>query len=127
QLGPYKIGRQLGRGGMGAVYEAVHEQTGQSAAVKVLIQHLGSVAGFRDRFVAEIESLKRLDHPNIVKLFGFGEQDDVLFYAMELVPGTSLEEEIRAARRFLWPEVRHLGLDIAKALKHAHDHGIIHR
>ena len=127
QLGPYKIGRQIGRGGMGAVYEAVHEQTGQPAAVKVLIQHLAPVAGFRDRFVAEIESLKRLDHPNIVKLFGFGEQEETLFYAMELVPGTSLEEEIRAGRRFLWPEVRQLGLDMAKALKHAHDHGIIHR
>ena len=127
QLGPYKIGRQIGRGGMGAVYDAVHETTGQPAAVKVLIQHLAAVAGFRDRFVAEIESLKRLDHPNIVKLFGFGEQDEVLFFAMELVPGTSLEEEIRAGRRFLWPEVRQLGLDIAKALKHAHDHGIIHR
>ncbi|HZZ70617.1 MAG TPA: serine/threonine-protein kinase [Pirellulales bacterium] len=127
KLGPYKIGRQIGRGGMGAVYAATHEETGQLAAVKILIQHLAPMSGFRDRFVAEIESLKRLDHPNIVKLYGFGEQDDVLFYAMEFVAGTSLEEELRAGRRFNWPEVVQFGLDMAKALKHAHDHGIIHR
>ncbi len=127
QLGPYKIGRQIGRGGMGAVYAATHEQTGQPAAVKILIQHLAPVAGFRDRFMAEIESLKRLSHPNIVKLFGFGEQDDILFYAMELVEGKTLEGELHRGRRFLWPEVLQYGISLAKALKHAHDNGIIHR
>ena len=65
--------------------------------------------------------------PNIVRLYGYGEEDGYLFYAMELVDGTSLEEELRAGRRFDWREVTQLSIKLCKALKHAHDHGIIHR
>jgi serine/threonine-protein kinase len=83
--------------------------------------------GFRERFEAEIESLKTLRHDGIVRLYGYGEQDGVLFYSMELVEGTSLEEELKAGRRFSWREVSNIAIQIALALKHAHDHGIIHR
>ena len=85
QLGPYRLGRQLGQGGMGTVYEGSNLETGEAAAIKVLSVHLGREQGFRERFEVEIETLKKLRHPNIVRLFGYGEQDDVLFYAMELV------------------------------------------
>ncbi len=93
----------------------------------MLSPHLAGEEGFRVRFEAEIESLKKLRHPNIVRLYGYGEQDEYLFYAMELVEGTSLEEELRTGRRFHWREVTQLSIKICKALKHAHDHGIIHR
>ena len=82
---------------------------------------------FRERFAAEIESLKKLQHPNIVRLTGFGEQDGHLFYVMELVEGNSLQEELRRGRRFTWREVSRIAIEICAALKHAHDHGIIHR
>ena len=127
KLGPYRLGKKLGQGGMGSVYEGVDEVTGQRAAIKVLSPHLAGEEGFRVRFEAEIESLKKLRHPNIVRLYGYGEEDEYLFYAMELVEGTSLEEELRAGRRFHWREVTQLAIKLCKALKHAHDHGIIHR
>jgi len=127
QLGPYRIARRLGRGGMGTVFEGVNVETGQPAAIKVLNPHLAVEEGFRERFEVEIESLKKLKHPNIVRLYGFGQQDGQLYYAMELVHGTNLEDELQAGRRFNWRETVHLGIKLARALKHAHDHGVIHR
>ena len=127
QLGPYRVGRKLGRGGMGTVFAAVSNETGEKAAVKVLSAALAREEGFRERFEAEIESLRMLSHPNIVRLFGFGEQDEYLFYAMELVEGRSLEEELQASRTFDWREATDIGVQICRALKHAHDRGVIHR
>ena len=112
---------------MGTVYEGVNLETGESAAVKVLSAELGHEPDFRNRFASEIETLRRLNHPNIVRLFGFGEQEDELFYAMELVDGVSLEEEIRQGRRFTWREVIQIGSQTCQALRHAHDRGVIHR
>ena len=126
-LGPYKIVRKIGRGGMGTVYEAVNVQTNEPAAVKLLNPHLADEEGFRERFEIEIETLKKLKHPNIVRLFGHGIHDGQLYYAMELVRGTNLEEELQAGRRFDWRETTRTGIRLCKALKHAHDHGVIHR
>src|SRR3954468_6202297 len=127
KLGPYKLERLLGRGGMGAVYVGRHESTGDRAAVKLLSGHLAEDPTFRERFHQEIETLKRLLHPNIVQLHGYGEEDGQLYYVMELVEGRSLQDELLAGRRFEWREVTRLGIAIAHALKHAHDRGIIHR
>jgi eukaryotic-like serine/threonine-protein kinase len=127
RLGPYKIVGELGRGGMGAVYKAVHSETGEAAAVKLLSPHLSHEEGFRSRFEAEIETLRKLRHPNIVRLFGFGEQEAYLFYAMELVDGSSLEQELQQGRRFDWREVTRIGIEMCRALRHAHDRGVIHR
>ncbi len=127
QLGPYKIVRKLGRGGMGTVYEAVNVQTHEPAAVKLLNPHLADEEGFRERFGTEIETLKKLKHPNIVRLFGYGIQDGHPYYAMELVGGTNLEEELQAGRRFDWRETTRAAIKLCRALKHAHDHGVIHR
>ncbi len=66
QLGPYCLEKELGRGGMGTVYAAVEETTKQRVAIKVLAPLLANQEGFRDRFEAEIESLKVLQHPHIV-------------------------------------------------------------
>jgi serine/threonine-protein kinase len=127
RLGPYEIGKPLGKGGMGSVFAAVDTQTGQHVAIKALTPHLAMAEGFRERFEAEIESLKTLRHEGIVRLFGYGEQDGVLFYSMELVNGISLEDELKAGRRFNWREVSSIAIQLSLALKHAHDHGIVHR
>src|SRR5687768_14898080 len=100
QLGPYKIERMLGRGGMGAVYAGVNEETGDRAAVKVLSPVLADDPGFRERFKAEIETLKKLRHPNIVQLYGYGEHDGHLFYSMELVEGHNLQDELQSGRKY---------------------------
>ena len=127
KLGPYNIGEPLGSGGMGTVYRGIEDGTNREVAIKVLSPTLVSDPGFRDRFESEIKSLEQLVHPNIVELYGFGEHDGQLFYAMELVEGSNLQEEIAAGRRFTWREIIEFGEQICGALKHAHDHGIIHR
>ena len=104
KLGPYRIERLLGRGGMGTVYAGVHEVTGERAAIKALSQVLADDGNFRGRFLAEIETLKQLKHPNIVQLLGDGEHDGHLFYVMELVEGQTLQEELHAGHRFDWRE-----------------------
>ncbi len=127
QLGPYEIKSRLGRGGMGAVYEAVDTTSGDTVAVKVLASHLADDPGLRSRFDSEIDALKNLRHPGIVRLLAFGEQDDQPFFAMELVRGKSMEQILRSGRRFNWRETVAVALEITRALKVAHDHGIVHR
>ncbi len=126
-LGPFRIIRVIGRGGMGAVYEAVRIDTLEKAAVKVLLSPVEEDEELRLRFEVEIDTLKKLRHPNIVRLFGFGEEQQVLYYVMEYIDGQSLQQELRQKRHFTWAEVCKIGLEIALALKHAHDRGIIHR
>ena len=126
-LGPFCIFDVVGRGGMGAVYEAIHTETHEKAAIKVLLFPFEEDAELRLRFEAEIETLKLLRHPNIVRLFGFGEEQQVLYYVMEFVDGQSLQQELRQKRFFSWGEVCKIGLELSQALKHAHDRGIIHR
>ena len=132
KLGPYRIGKRIGKGGMGAVYEAMSELPVENAeqqrvAIKALSPQLAMVEGFRERFEAEIESLKKLNHPGIVRLYGYGEQDGILFYSMELVVGSTIEDEIKSGRRFDWRETLQIGIQVCRALKHAHDHGVVHR
>jgi len=129
KLGPFQIGRILGRGGMGAVYEGTHEIDGSTVAVKVLSDFLNEDVDteVRLRFETEIETLKRLHHPNIVRLSGFGEEQGQLYYVMEFVNGSSLQQELRKKRLFQWHEVAMIGLAICQALRHAHDRGVIHR
>ena len=127
QLGPYVLIKRLGRGGMGAVYEAEHQDTGEHVAVKVLASHLADDLGLKERFDAEIQTLKPLRCPGIVQLIAYGEDEGQPYFAMELVHGQSLERLIRGGRKFTPEEVISLSIEIARSLKVAHDHGIIHR
>jgi eukaryotic-like serine/threonine-protein kinase len=127
RLGPYTISAPIGRGGMGSVYEAIDATTGRTVAVKTLAAHLGDDPSLRRRFAAEIETLKSLRHPCIVQLLAFGEEDGQPYFAMELVRGKSLEQLLRSGRRFSWQETVETSLDVARALKSAHDHGVVHR
>jgi serine/threonine protein kinase len=126
-LGPYRIGESLGRGGMGAVYAAVHEKSGQRVAVKLIAQHVADEPRFRRRFDAEVKSLQRLRHDGIVRLIGFGEESGRLFYSMELVDGESLQRRIRREKKLDWRPTIDIAIQICAALKHAHDIGVIHR
>ncbi len=112
---------------MGTVYRGAHVKTGQRVAIKVLARQMSQEPRFRRRFDAEIETLKNLNHPNIVRLIGFGEEQGLLFYSMELVEGPSLLEHLRKVKRLDWDTVLGIGIDVCAALKHAHDFGVIHR
>ena len=128
QLGPFRILQSLGRGGMGAVYQGIHVGTGEPVAVKVLLERFDEeTPEARLRFEAEIDALRMLRHPNIVRLNGFGQEDDMLYYVMELVCGTSLHKEQKKERGFLWQDVAKIGYEVCLALKHGHDRGITHR
>jgi serine/threonine protein kinase len=131
QLGSWIIDKELGRGGMGCVYQAHAADpatTGpQFAAVKVLAVELATEIGFLQRFQREIDILRKLHHPNIVRFYESGQQDVHYFFAMEYVAGPSYQSLLHERRRLPWPEVLQLAMQIAPALKHAHDRGVIHR
>ena len=112
QLGPYRIEKLLGRGGMGSVYVGVHDQTGDRAAIKSLSIALADDDNFRSRFLVEITTLKQLHHPNIVRILGEGEQDGQLFYVMELVEGPSLQELLQAGQSFGCRDVTRIAVDV---------------
>lgn len=126
-LGPYKVGESLGRGGMGTVFRAQHAKSHEDVAVKLIAQHVSDEMKFRRRFHSEIETLKRLKHPNIVRLIGYGEEHGQLFYSMELVRGETLQSVIRAEKKLSWMRTLDIAIQICAALKHAHDIGVIHR
>ena len=127
RLGPYLIDEQIGRGGMGIVYSAHHEDSAEKVAIKVLPGGFSTDESFRVRFESEIDALKHLNHPNIVQIHGFGEQDGELFYVMEFIEGRSLYDIIKRDGALHWQDVMRFSISICKALKHAHDRGIIHR
>lgn len=126
-LGPYRIGETLGKGGMGSVFKAQHAKSGQDVAVKVIAIQVSDDMRFRRRFDAEIKTLQRLSHPNIVKLIGYGEEDGLLFYSMEYVPGETLQAMILRDKKLPWMKAIQIAIQICSALKHAHDFGVIHR
>ncbi|MEO1525327.1 MAG: serine/threonine-protein kinase [Planctomycetota bacterium] len=126
-LGPYKVGESLGRGGMGTVFRAQHAKSQEDVAIKLIAQHVSDEMKFRRRFASEIETLKRLRHPNIVRLIGYGEEHGQLFYSMELVRGETLQSVIRAEKKLPWMRTLDIAIQICGALKHAHDIGVIHR
>ncbi len=126
-FGPYRVEGILGRGGMGTVYKGSHARSGDKVAIKVIASAVANQSRFRRRFAAEIDTLKRLKHPHIVELIGYGEEQGLLFYSMEYVAGHSLLEHMRQHRVLPWEDVIQIGIETAAALKHAHDLGIIHR
>lgn len=126
-LGPYHIQRLIGRGGMGSVYQGIHAKSGEPVAIKVIAPSIANQPRFRRRFAGEIDALKRLKHPNVVSLVGYGEEKGILFYSMEIVEGQSLHEILRGRGKLPWQDVVHVGIETTAALKHAHDIGIIHR
>ncbi|MDA0831646.1 MAG: serine/threonine-protein kinase [Planctomycetota bacterium] len=127
QIGPYLIEGKLGAGGMGTVYKGRHKVTGSLAAVKVLPPTLAREDGFVERFNREIEALRKLENPHVVKLFDSGVDEETSYYAMEYVEGETLTQTLYREKRLPWRQVIEISLQICSALKAAHDAGIIHR
>ena len=94
RFGDFRIVKELGRGGMGLVFEAVQESLGRRVALKVLAHHAQLDPNRRGRFVREAQAAARLHHTNIVPVFGVGEQDGLPYYVMQLIPGCGLNEVI---------------------------------
>ena len=99
RLGDFEIVREVGRGGMGMVYEARQVSLNRKVALKVLAAGLGLTSTAVARFHREAEAAAKLHHTNIVPVYATGEQDGTHFYAMELIEGTSLDHILRHAKQ----------------------------
>lgn len=126
-LGRYTLRRELGRGGMGVVYEAARRDTGERVAVKVLRLGFVGRADARARFRREAEALARLDHPHIVRLLEANEEGDQPYYVMSLVEGRSLDLVVEGPDRPPLPTLCRGLADVADALHVMHESGLVHR
>ncbi len=127
-LGDYRIIREVGRGGMGAVFEAEQISLGRRVALKVL--RFGGVSDPEalERFQREAETVAKLHHTNIVPIFSVGSERGVNFYAMQFIEGRSLAQVLTDHRGALpADQAAQIGLQAAEALAHAHQRGVIHR
>ncbi|MGH3971490.1 MAG: serine/threonine-protein kinase, partial [Mycobacterium sp.] len=123
----YRIELLLGSGGMGAVYLAANPSLPRYDALKLLSAQLSGNPEFRARFIREADVAARLDHPNIVSIYDRGQTNDgQLWIAMQFVDGTDTDKALRAGT-MTPPRAVHIVGQVAKALDHAHQHGVVHR
>lgn len=124
----YLIVRKLGDGGMGAVYYAKHNRIDREVAIKVLHANLFSNANIRNRFKNEANALIKLNHPNIVKIYDYLEQDNMACLVMEYIHGSTLDEYIAKITGPL-PEQKAIPIigAVLDAVQFAHDSNIYHR
>ena len=128
RLGDFRLLRELGRGGMGVVFEAEQVSLHRRVAVKVL--RFGSVSDPEavDRFRREAETVAHLHHTNIVPIFFVGSEKGVNYYAMEFIEGSSLDDVLAKTGKPIEPRTAiDWGFQAAEALAHAHQRGVIHR
>ncbi|MBN1760763.1 MAG: serine/threonine protein kinase [Chitinispirillaceae bacterium] len=126
-FGGYRLQRLIGKGGMGKVYEAVHEFTGRKVALKVLTVQFTKERTNVSRFFQEVRALAKLGHPNIVTLFDAGKAGRRYYFAMELVDGPSLAEYVTKKKMLDEREALLMTVQIARALSFAHAGSIVHR
>ena len=123
----YEILRQLGRGGMGAVYLARERRLDRPVAIKVLPPDLATQPELRERFLRETRTAASFSHPNIVPVYGVEEQDGLLAFAMGYVEGESLGARVARSGPLGTKEAVRLLQDVAWALAYAHGRGVVHR
>lgn len=123
----YRIERLIGKGGMGRVYLAVREATGERVAVKIMLPHTGASRSARRRFLGEIEALAALRHDRIIALLDHGQTDRLFYFVMAYHERGNLADWVR---RFGRPQPRdalRITLDMLDGLSHAHRLGYVHR
>lgn len=130
-LGTYRILRPLGMGGMGKVYLAQDETLKRFVALKVIHEQYRDRQDYRARLMGEATAIANLSHPNIVHVYTAGEQDGILYFAMEMITGRNLkallDENLIASGSVNIDAVIQIGTAIAAALDYAHERGVIHR
>ena len=124
--GRYQIVAELGRGSMGVVYKAHDPQIDRMIALKVLREDRVTSDDFVRRFLKEAMAVGRLSHPGIVTVYDVGQDQGSIYIAMEFLQGKPLDE-LMAARKFSFEEIVDIGIQTARALHYAHQHGIVHR
>src|ERR671936_599525 len=129
-LGRYNIERTIGKGAMGVVYEGVDPRLGRRVAIKTILKsHLDedTAKDYSMRSVREAQAVARLNHPNIVQVYDFGEEGDISYLVMEFIRGKELKTFFDANERFDLKEAVRIMCELCDALDFAHNAGIIHR
>ncbi len=121
----YTVEREMARGGAGRVFFARNLE-GTAVALKVLHPEL-VVTATADRFLREIKTLSRLEHPHVAKLLDYGERDWLVYLAMAYIEGPTLKEHIAQVRRVSVSDAVRIARDLLGALAYAHEHNIVHR
>jgi eukaryotic-like serine/threonine-protein kinase len=124
--GRYVIEREIGAGGMAIVYLARDLRHDRMVALKVLRPELGAVLG-SERFLSEIKTTAKLQHPHLLPLFDSGEANGLLYYVMPFIEGESLRERLQRERQLPVDEALDITIAVASALDYAHRQGVIHR
>ncbi|HEU5227981.1 MAG TPA: serine/threonine-protein kinase [Ktedonobacteraceae bacterium] len=127
QLGAYLIQSRLGEGGMARVYKAYHARLRRDVAIKVIAAHTGDHAEFQARFEREAQLIASLEHSNIVAVYDFGEIDNLTYLVMQYVGGGTLRDQLHHEQPLDPRRAAHYTLQMARALHHAHQRGIVHR
>ncbi|MFM0626504.1 serine/threonine-protein kinase [Paraburkholderia xenovorans] len=131
QLGRYQIKRVLGRGAMGVVYEGVDPKLNRPVAIKTILKSQLSdpemAAEYQARFEREAQAVARLNHPHIVGVFDFGEENNVAYIVMELIRGEELKAYLDKGTQFAVKDAVRLTGELLDALGYAHEQGIVHR
>lgn len=126
RIGPYKIQREIGRGGMAIVYLAEHRATHEQVALKVLPRQFTFDPEFLDRFRREAQTARGLNHPAIAAVLDHGDDDDQPYIAMRYMPGGTLADLMQRSK-LTNARVNEIVRQIASALDHIHNAGLIHR
>jgi serine/threonine-protein kinase len=123
RFGDYELLDEIGRGGMGVVYKAVHRTLKRTVALKMILR--GELASREelDRFRTEAEAVARLDHPNIVPIYEVGEHNNQPYFGMKFIDGCCLAQQPSTDPR----SAAELMVKVARAVHHAHQRGVLHR
>jgi tRNA A-37 threonylcarbamoyl transferase component Bud32 len=126
-LGQYKLIDVLGQGGMSVVFKGQHNLTEQEVALKILPPELAAHSQVKSRFLDEAKALAALDHPNIVHLYNFGQENGYFVLAMQFVQGHTWERMILETQRLDWATSCRIAIDVLRGLEYAHGRGVVHR
>jgi serine/threonine-protein kinase len=127
QIGPCRLLKRLGRGGMGDVYLAVHAELGRTVAVKIMPPDLTRNEELVGRFRREAESAARLEHPNLVEIYDVGEDNGYHYLVMAYVEGENLQDFVDRKGRLEPREAARIACEVARGLQAVHAEGIVHR
>ncbi len=127
QLGDFRIVREIGRGGMGIVFEAHQESLDRVVAIKILPKQSLLDDEALKRFRTEAMTAAAMHHTNIVPIYGTGESDGSHYLVMQLIHGKSMDAVIAAGRTFSCLEAARIGIQVADAIAYSHANGILHR
>jgi serine/threonine protein kinase len=126
-LGPYRVVRHLGRGGMGAVYAALDTRLNRRLVLKVMLPEFAAKAAAKERFLREARAAAQVTHDNVVTVYEADERDGVPYIAMQFLEGYPLDEYLKKKGNLPIPQILRIAREVAAGLSAAHKIGLIHR